>query len=153
MQNTVPAAARSSRLALDFPQSLAVYDDYATAQKAVDHLSDEQFRVQNLMIVGTDLKQVERITGRFTCATCGAGYHDSFKQPKVEGECDKCHGHEFKRRPDDNAETVKTRMAEYRAKTAPILPIYDARGLVRRVDGMADIGHVGVAIAAILDDR
>jgi len=64
-----------------------------------------------------------------------------------------CGSTEFKRRPDDNAETVKTRMAEYRAKTAPILPIYDARGLVRRVDGMADIGHVGVAIAAILDDR
>ncbi len=66
MQNAVPAAAQSARLALEFPQSLAVYDDYATAQKAVDHLSDEEFPVQNLMIVGTDLKQVERITGRLT---------------------------------------------------------------------------------------
>ena len=94
---------------------------------------------------------VERITGRFTCATCGAGYHDSFKQPKVEGECDKCHGHEFKRRPDDNEETVRTRMAEYRAKTAPILPIYEARDIVSRVDGMADMNDVTVAIAAILD--
>jgi adenylate kinase len=94
---------------------------------------------------------VERITGRFTCATCGAGYHDSFKQPKVEGECDKCHGHEFKRRPDDNEETVRTRMAEYRAKTAPILPIYESRGIVSRVDGMADMNDVTVAIAAILD--
>ena len=75
MQNAVPAAARGSKLALEFPQSLAVYDDYATAQKAVDHLSDEQFPVQNLMIVGTDLKQVERITGRLTngkVATAGA---------------------------------------------------------------------------------
>ena len=94
---------------------------------------------------------VERITGRFTCASCGEGYHDSFKQPKVEGECDKCHGHEFKRRPDDNEETVRTRMAEYRAKTAPILPIYEARGIVSRVDGMADMDDVTAAIAAILD--
>ena len=66
MPNTVPSAAQSSRLALQFPQSLAVYDDYATAQKAVDHLSDREFPVENLMIVGTDLKQVERITGRLT---------------------------------------------------------------------------------------
>ncbi|KQM98583.1 adenylate kinase [Sphingobium sp. Leaf26] len=94
---------------------------------------------------------VERITGRFTCASCGAGYHDRFKIPKVEGECDKCHGHEFKRRPDDNEETVRTRMAEYRAKTAPILPIYESRGIVSRVDGMADMNDVTVAIAAILD--
>ncbi|ETI64741.1 adenylate kinase [Sphingobium sp. C100] len=94
---------------------------------------------------------VERITGRFTCATCGAGYHDKFKQPKVEGECDKCHGHDFKRRPDDNEATVRTRMAEYRAKTAPILPIYEARGIVSRVDGMSEMNEVTVAIAAILD--
>jgi adenylate kinase len=95
---------------------------------------------------------VERITGRYTCASCGEGYHDSFKQPKVEGECDKCHGHEFKRRPDDNEETVRTRMAEYRAKTAPILPIYEARGIVSRVDGMADMDDVTRAIAVILDE-
>ncbi|AMK19398.1 MULTISPECIES: adenylate kinase [Sphingobium] len=94
---------------------------------------------------------VERITGRFTCATCGEGYHDVFKQPKVEGQCDKCEGHEFKRRPDDNEQTVRTRMAEYRAKTSPILPIYEARGIVSRVDGMADMSDVSVAIAAILD--
>lgn len=94
---------------------------------------------------------VERIVGRFTCATCGAGYHDHFKQPKVEGICDVCGGHEFKRRPDDNEETVRTRMAEYRAKTAPILPYYEVKGLVNRVDGMADIAHVGEAIDAILD--
>ena len=94
---------------------------------------------------------VARIVGRFTCAVCGAGYHDTFKQPKVPGTCDVCGSHEFKRRPDDNAETVRTRMAEYRAKTAPILPLYEARGLVRRVDGMADIDQVTKAIEAILD--
>lgn len=94
---------------------------------------------------------VERITGRFTCASCGEGYHDIFKQPAREGVCDKCGGTEFKRRADDNEETVRTRMAEYRAKTAPILPIYEARGIVSRVDGMADINDVTSGIAAVLD--
>ncbi len=93
---------------------------------------------------------VERITGRFTCASCGEGYHDSFKQPQVAGICDKCGATEFKRRPDDNEETVRTRMAEYRAKTAPILPTYEARGLVRHVDGMADMDEVTAAIVDIL---
>ena len=94
---------------------------------------------------------VERITGRFTCAKCGEGYHDKFKQPKVAGTCDQCGSTEFRRRPDDNEETVRTRMVEYRAKTAPILPIYEARGLLQRVDGMADIDDVTAAIKAILD--
>jgi adenylate kinase len=94
---------------------------------------------------------VERITGRFTCAKCGTGYHDRFKLPKIENTCDVCGSHEFKRRPDDNAETVRTRMAEYRAKTAPILPIYEARGIVDRVDGMADMDAVTRAIGTILD--
>lgn len=94
---------------------------------------------------------VERITGRFTCAQCGEGYHDTFKLPKKADSCDVCGGTEFKRRPDDNEDTVRTRMAEYRAKTAPILPIYEARGLVQRVDGMAEMDAVSSAIAKILD--
>ncbi len=94
---------------------------------------------------------VERITGRFSCANCGAGYHDRFKLPKVEGTCDVCGAHEFKRRPDDNEATVRTRMAEYRAKTAPILPYYEERGLVRRVDGMATVEEVARQIDAVLD--
>jgi adenylate kinase len=93
---------------------------------------------------------VERIVGRYTCANCGEGYHDIFKMPKVESTCDKCGTHEFKRRPDDNEETVRTRMAEYRAKTEPILPLYDARGLVSRVDGMEAIEDVTDAIEAII---
>jgi adenylate kinase len=93
---------------------------------------------------------VERIVGRYTCAQCGEGYHDRFKTPVVDGTCDKCGSTEFKRRPDDNEDTVRTRMAEYRGKTAPILPIYDARGLVSRVDGMAPIADVTTAIDAIL---
>jgi adenylate kinase len=93
---------------------------------------------------------VERITGRFTCASCGEGYHDQFKMPVKAGTCDKCGATEFKRRPDDNEETVRTRMAEYRGKTAPILPGYNARGIVRAVDGMADMEAVSAQISGIL---
>jgi adenylate kinase len=93
---------------------------------------------------------VDRITGRFSCAKCGEGYHDRYKLPKLEGSCDVCGSHDFKRRPDDNAETVRTRMAEYRAKTAPILPIYETRGIVTHVDGMAPIDQVNDAIETIL---
>jgi adenylate kinase len=94
---------------------------------------------------------VDRITGRFTCASCGEGYHDRHKMPIKVGVCDNCGSTEFKRRPDDNEETVRTRMAEYRAKTEPILPIYKARGLVRSIDGMASIDEVTEAIKVILD--
>jgi adenylate kinase len=94
---------------------------------------------------------VRRIVGRFTCARCGAPYHDEFKRPKVDGVCDVCGSTEFKRRPDDNEQTVRTRMEEYRAKTAPILPFYEERGLVRRIDGMASVEEVAAAIDGILD--
>jgi adenylate kinase len=93
---------------------------------------------------------VARIVGRFTCGNCGAGYHDVFKLPATNGVCDKCGSTEFKRRADDNEETVRTRMGEYRGKTAPILPIYEARDLVNKVDGMAPIAEVTAAIDTIL---
>ena len=94
---------------------------------------------------------VERITGRFTCASCGAGYHDKFQQPKTEGVCDKCGGSEFVRRADDNEETVRNRMAAYRAQTAPILPHYEAQGLLLEVDGMAEIDEVTAQLYKVLD--
>jgi len=93
---------------------------------------------------------VARVSGRFTCTTCNEGYHDRWKLPRVGGTCDVCGGTEFKRRPDDNADTVRSRLAEYRAKTAPILPYYDSKGLVARVDGMAEIGTVTGEIERIL---
>ena len=93
---------------------------------------------------------VTRITGRFSCAKCGTGYHDIYKRPKIEGLCDVCGSDQFKRRADDNEETVRTRLAEYRAKTAPILPIYEARGIVTHVDGMAPIDQVNDAIETVL---
>ena len=83
----------------------------------------------------------------------GTGYHDKFKLPKVAGVCDACGSIEFRRRPDDNEQTVRTRMAEYRAKTAPVLPYYEDRGLVRRVDGMASVDEVAAQIDAILGSR
>jgi adenylate kinase len=117
-------------------------------------LSDRKRTLHHVIELDVDEDAlVARITGRYTCAKCNEGYHDSFKQPKVPGVCDVCGSTEFKRRPDDNEETVRTRMAEYRAKTAPILPIYEARGLIRRVDGMADIADVTESIEAILDGR
>jgi adenylate kinase len=92
----------------------------------------------------------ERIVGRFSCAKCGTGYHDKFKRPKVEGVCDVCGNKEFTRRKDDNAETVKTRMAAYRAQTEPLLPYYGTRGVLRKVDGMAPMDTVYRQISAIL---
>jgi len=94
---------------------------------------------------------VDRITGRFSCASCGAGYHERHHRPARDGVCDNCGSTAFKRRPDDNAETVRNRLAEYRTKTAPILPHYEKAGLVRRVDGMAPIAEVEAAIEGILD--
>jgi adenylate kinase len=94
---------------------------------------------------------VDRITGRFTCAKCGEGYHDRYKLPKQADTCDVCGATEFKRRADDNESTVRQRMNEYRAKTAPIIPHYEGRGIVARVDGMASMDDVAASIDAILD--
>ena len=142
---------------LDMPdtQSGVIFDGYprtAAQAEQLDALLAERGRTLDHVIelhVDEDAL-VDRITGRYTCAKCGEGYHDRYKQPKTGGVCDVCGSTHFNRRDDDNADTVRTRMAEYRAKTAPILPIYEARGLVSRVDGMADIDHVTRAIDAIL---
>ena len=133
------------------PGQGAIFDGYPrTAEQAASLdtiLSTRGRELRHVIELQVDEDAlVERICGRYTCASCGKGYHDTFEQPAVAGTCDKCGGHEFKRRPDDNEETVRTRMAEYRGKTAPILPIYDARGIVARVDGMADIEDVTAAI-------
>ena len=137
------------------PGQGAIFDGYprtAAQAAALDTILDGRGRTLD-RVIELDVDEdalVERITGRFTCASCGKGYHDQFEQPEVAGTCDKCGGHEFKRRPDDNEATVRTRMAEYRAKTAPILPIYEARGIVSRVDGMGDMDDVSAAIEVAL---
>jgi adenylate kinase len=93
---------------------------------------------------------LDRITGRFTCAKCGTGYHDRYKLPKVEGVCDVCGAKDFTRRADDTAEAMKTRLAAYHTQTAPILPYYRATGLYSDVDGMAAIDEVTRQIEAVL---
>jgi len=133
----------------------AIFDGYprteAQAESLDGILASRGRKLDHVVELNVDEDAlVERITGRYTCATCGKGYHDHFEKPKVEGVCDKCGGTEFKRRPDDNEATVRTRMAEYRAKTAPILPVYEARGIVHRVDGMAPMDDVTAAIADII---
>lgn len=133
----------------------AIFDGYPRTEaqaRILDELLEKHGRSLDHVIeleVDEDAL-VERITGRFSCASCGALYHDTTNPPRREGVCDQCGSSEFKRRPDDNEQTVRTRMAEYRAKTAPILPGYEARGIVRRVDGMASIGEVARVIDAIL---
>ncbi len=97
-----------------------------------------------------DKALVDRISGRFTCGKCGAVYHNSFKQPKKSGICDVCGGTEFKRRADDNAATVGARLKEYHEKTAPILPYYKEKSILRQVDGMASVEDVARQIDAVL---
>ncbi len=94
---------------------------------------------------------VERITGRYTCARCGKGYHDRFEKPKVEGVCDECGSTEFTRRADDNEETVRSRLAAYHAQTSPLIDYYEGRGIVRKVNGMAGIDEVTEKIGEVLD--
>lgn len=99
-----------------------------------------------------DAALVERIAGRFSCAKCGTGYHDSFKQPSESGVCDSCGSVDFTRREDDRAETVAKRLEAYHAMTAPLLPYYAKTGALKTVDGMADIGDVTKAIAALVSE-
>jgi adenylate kinase len=93
---------------------------------------------------------VERISGRFTCAKCGTGYHDKFKLPQRAGICDVCGSTDFTRRPDDKAETVHARLEAYNEQTAPILPYYKAKGRLYTVDGMAEMEEVEAQIEAVL---
>lgn len=117
-------------------------------------LSDKGLKLDHVIELEVDDEAlIDRISGRFTCARCGAGYHDRYHRPKKDGVCDKCGSTEFVRRADDKAETVKTRLAAYHAQTAPILPYYRTRGALKSVDGMASIDDVTAAITRILDGK
>jgi len=134
--------AKSGYLLDGFPRNVA------QARKLEDITSGDPIDAVIDLDVAEDVV-IERITHRRVCVSCGAIY--SVEHPPTNPwDCDRCGGHEFKRRPDDNEATVRTRMAEYRAKTAPIMPLYEARGIVRRVDGMADMDGVSAAIEAVL---
>ena len=134
----------------------AIFDGFPRTRHQAEALeillAERGRRLDHVIELGVDEEAlVARITGRFSCAQCGTGYHEQYKRPLVEGQCDACGSTEFRRRPDDNEQTVRTRMAEYHAKTQPILPFYEERGLVRRVDGMAPVEDVAAQIDAILD--
>ncbi|HXV25463.1 MAG TPA: adenylate kinase [Alphaproteobacteria bacterium] len=123
--------------------------------KALDRLLADRGRGLDLVIEirVDDAVLIERISGRFACANCGEGYHDVYRQPKTQGRCDRCGSTAFIRRPDDNAETVKARLAAYYAQTTPILPYYADRSILRWVDGMADIEAVAAKIEALIAER
>ena len=101
------------------------------------------------LVVDNDA-MVERIAGRYACAKCGAGYHDTNRKPKTAGVCDSCGGSQFVRRPDDKPETVRTRLEAYDRQTAPLLPYYKSRGVLSEVDGMAAIDEVTRRIGTLL---
>ena len=155
VSDAIVSALIGERLDAEAEQG-AIFDGFPRTRaqaEALDVLLGERGRrLDHVIELAVDEDElVKRIVGRFTCAKCGTGYHDTFRPTQVTGVCDVCGSTEFKRRPDDNEQTVRTRMAEYRAKTAPILPFYEARGLVRRVNGMGPIDEVATEIDAILD--
>ena len=156
VSDEIVSALIDDKLGTLSPEQGTIFDGYprtAAQAESLDAILAQHGRKLDT-VIELDVNEdalVERIVGRYTCAKCGAGYHDHFKQPVVAGVCDVCGSTEFKRRPDDNEETVRTRMAEYRAKTLPILPLYEARGIVAKVDGMADIDEVSAQIANVLD--
>lgn len=114
-------------------------------------LARKGLKLNHVIEMAVDEKALtERIVGRYTCAKCGAGYHDTFQKPKVAGVCDACGSKDFTRRADDNAETVKTRLDAYRKQTQPILPYYRGKGVLKQVDGMAEIDEVARQIGRAL---
>jgi len=114
-------------------------------------LSDKSLKLDAVIELKVDEEAlVERISGRCSCAKCGATYHKKFNPPKVEGVCDLCGSTEIICRTDDNEETIRTRLKTYRDNTAPILPYYAAKGLLKQVDGMAPVDRVTQEILALL---
>jgi len=123
------------------PQAEALDRMLAEKGLKLDHVIEMKVDDQTL---------IDRISGRFTCAKCGTGYHERHKPTQRPGICDACGSTDFTRRADDNAETMKTRLAAYHAQTAPILPYYQAKGVLKAVDGMAPIDEVTAQLRAIL---
>lgn len=130
-----------------FPRTLA-------QAKALDEMLEQKGLKLNKVIEihMDDGVLTERITGRFACAACGEGYHDKYRRPKVEGVCDACGGNDFSRRDDDNEEVVKARLGAYHAQTEPLLPYYQARGVLGEVDGMAEVDNVTQQIRRLIDE-
>lgn len=115
-------------------------------------LKEKGLKMDHVMSIEVDDEaMVRRITGRFSCANCGAGYHEEFQKPKVDGVCDACGSTEFTRRADDTAETVRERLKAYHAQTEPIIDYYRKFSLVRRIDGMEPIDKVTDQLKSAID--
>jgi len=115
-------------------------------------LSDKGMKLDHVIELKVDDDAlVERVAGRYTCANCGEGYHDTLKQPETQGVCDRCGSTEFKRRPDDNAETMRTRLLTYYKETSPLLGYYHAKDRLQSVDGMGEINAIAALINAALN--
>ena len=145
----------SSRIGKDDCKNGFILDGFprTTPQaKALDQmLGEKELKIDHVIEIKVDDDaMVKRITGRYTCAQCGAGYHDEFQQPEREGVCDHCESKEFNRRDDDNPETVRSRLQAYHDQTAPILGYYNKKGVMETVDGMAAIDDVTEQMNAIL---
>ncbi|MEX5514511.1 adenylate kinase [Pseudophaeobacter sp. 1A09344] len=125
----------------------------AVQAEALDALLSETGQKINaaISLEVDDDAMVTRVAGRYTCGGCGEGYHDTFKQPKVAGTCDKCGGTEMKRRADDNAETVASRLAAYHEQTAPLIAYYDGKGVLQKIDAMGQIDAVAEGLAKIVE--
>ena len=148
----------AERLASPDSRNGVIFDGFPRTvpqAEALDRLLAEKgLRLDHVIEMKVDdAALIERIGGRFACKACGAGYHDKTKRPKVDGVCDSCGGKEFTRRADDRPETVEKRLKAYNEQTAPILPYYRSRGVLRTVDGMASIDAVSGAINSILDGK
>jgi len=114
-------------------------------------LTDKGLSLDHVIEMKVDVEAlVERITGRYTCGECGTGYHDIYKPVKKDGICDQCGSSNLKRRPDDNAETVQSRLGVYSRETEPLLPYYKGKEILRQVDGMAAMDVVAQNINSIL---
>jgi len=124
----------------------------AVQAEALDALLSETGQKINaaISLEVDDDAMVTRVAGRYTCAGCGEGYHDSFKQPQKAGVCDKCGGTEMKRRADDNAETVASRLAAYHEQTAPLIAYYGDKGVLQKIDAMGQIDEVAKSLAEIV---
>ena len=128
-----------------FPRTLAQADALETV------LADQGGKLDAVIeIQVNDDVLVERVSGRFTCANCGQGYHDTFHQPKVAGVCDECGSTEVKRRADDNEESLRTRLLNYYRETSPLIGYYHAKGILQSVDGLADMDAVTDKIEGVL---
>lgn len=155
VSDDIVLAILKDRLAMDDVAKGVILDGFprtAGQAEALDGLLSETGQKVNaaISLEVEDEAMVARVSGRYTCAKCGEGYHDTFKQPAVEGVCDKCGGTEFKRRADDNAETVRSRLTAYHAQTAPLIAYYGEKGCLETIDAMGDISVIAEGLNAIV---